>query len=141
MRQVVPDATTLRRYLDEGMTQAQIADAWEESSNIRVSRSAIAMAIERYGLQSVNPRRRYADLLPWKVRPEHKDHIDARMLRAEGRRRAGETLPRRTAVALHNWTERLLAAGAVVHYEPNSAEGFHWVVPEEGDDDLIHRPG
>lgn len=140
MRQVVPDATILRRYLDEGLTQAEIVEAWEKDSNVRVSRSSIGMAIDRYGLRSAHPRNRYEDLLPWKVLVEHRDHMDARMLRLEGRRRAGERLSHRDKVSLHNWLERLEAAGAVVHYDPDTPEGFHWVVPEEGDDDIIHRP-
>jgi hypothetical protein len=30
--------------------------------------------------------------------------------------------------------------GAVVHYDPDTEEGFFYVPRQEGDDDLIHRP-
>lgn len=138
--QKVPNKTELRRYLSKGMTQQQIVDAWEKDSGVRVSRSAIAMAIERNSLSSAHQRPEYTDLLPWRVAAEHRWHYDARMLRLEGRRRAGRKLTEREGTFLDRWKNELLEASAVIHYERDTEDGFFWVprLPEHGDD-LIDR--
>lgn len=138
--QRVPSKGELEKYLGRGMTQAEIAAAWRNDSGESVSRSAIGMAILRYGLQSSKPRPRYADLLPWVIKLEHRNLMDAKMLRAEARRRAGHELKGRYARDLELWKRRLKEVGAVIHYDADTVEGFHWVRPEEGDDDLIHYP-
>lgn len=136
----VPDKTTMRRYLAKGMTQQQIADAWLDETGERVARSAIAMAIERYGLRSANPRPTYEELLPWTVAVEHRNHMDARMLRLEGRLRAGKSLNEQELRYLERWKEELAEANAVVYYDRDTDTGFWWVPrrPEHGDD-LIDR--
>lgn len=141
--QRVPNKTQMRSYLSKGMTQKEIAEAWEAESGIKVSRSAIAMAIERYNLKSSRPRPTYDDLLPWTVAAEHRAHIDARMLRLEGRLRMhGEkALNEAEHRWLAQWKADLERLGAVVHYERDTEEGFFWIPrqPEHGDE-LIARP-
>lgn len=129
----VPDKNKLAGYLDRKMTQAQIVAAWEDESGMRVSRSAIAMAIERYGLKSANPRPTYHDMLPWRIATEHQMHHDARMLRLESQRRAGKELDERDARHLNAWLEQLADSNAVVHYERDTEEGFFWVSRNEVD--------
>lgn len=137
MTQLVPDKTQMRRYLSAGLTQKQIRDAWENDSGIKVSRSAIAMAIERYGLQSAHPRRRYEETLPWKVRVEHKNNNNARMLRLEGRRREGLALGDQEKRLLTQWRHKLEEAGAVIVYDPDTEQGFWWVARRDDDDDIV----
>lgn len=133
---VVPDKTTLKNYLAKGLTQAQVVDAWEKDSGNRVSRSAIAMAIERYGLKSNNPRVRHEDLLPWHVEMQHRHLSDARNLRSLGRKKQGRQLSENDAQRLEAWLQRLTEANAVVRYDADTEEGFFWVprLPEHGDD-------
>lgn len=138
--QKVPGKTELRRYIEKGLTQEQIAEAWEKDSGIRVGRSAIAMAIERYGLHSAHPRPRYEETLPWVVSTDHRMAWDARMLRLEGRRRQGKKLTEDELRWLTQWKEQLDAQNAVVMYHPGTVDGFFWVAREETDDDLIRRP-
>lgn len=123
----VPNKTQMRRYLSRGLTQQQIVDTWHEDSGEKVSRSAIAMAIERYDLSSAHKRPSYPDMLPWIVATQHLQHIDARMLRLEGRRRAKGRLSTSEQRWLDQWKNELRRQGAVVHYERNSDEGFFWV--------------
>ncbi|HET6917191.1 MAG TPA: Clr5 domain-containing protein, partial [Acidimicrobiales bacterium] len=104
---VVPDKTKLRLYLQKGMTQKEIVDQWEEESGFRVSRSAIGMAIARYGLESANPRPRFDDLIPWTVRTVHKNRYDLRMLRLEHRRRHGKKLTDDQRKRLTSWRKAL----------------------------------
>ena len=134
-----PGPKELEKYLEKGMTQQQIADAWEEATNVRVSRSTIGMAIARYGLESPHPRPRYENMLPWRVVAEHRMAYDARMLRAEGRRREGKSLTTKEKRLLTAWREQLDDSNAVIVYDPDTAEGFFWVPREEDDDDIIRR--
>jgi hypothetical protein len=62
------------------------------------------------------------------------------MLRAEARRRAGKELTEADVNRLKNWMEMIKEEDAVVHYDPDTEEGFFYVPRQEGDDDLIHRP-
>jgi hypothetical protein len=62
------------------------------------------------------------------------------MLRAEARRRAGKDLTETDQNRLKNWMEMIKEEDAVVHYDPDTEEGFFYVPRQEGDDDLIHRP-
>lgn len=136
----VPNKTQMRRYLSRGMTQQQIVEAWMEDGGEEVSRSAIAMAIERYGLKSAHPRPTHEDMLPWTVALEHRGHIDARMLRLEGRRRKGMPLTESQQRWLDQWKAELERKNAVVHYERTTAEGFFWIPrTDEHGDDLIDR--
>lgn len=140
MKQIAPGKTELRRYLDKRLTQAQIAEQWEKDTGIKVSRTTIAMAIARYGLQSTKPRPRYEDTLPWHVLDEHKNHNDARMLRLEGRRRHGNALTGNELRWLTQWRELLEEREAVIVYDPDTVQGFWWVSRTPEDDDIIRRP-
>src|SRR6478752_7450426 len=51
MKEVVPDKAQLKKYLAAGLTQKQIVEQYEKDTGIKVSRSAIGMAISRYGLR------------------------------------------------------------------------------------------
>jgi hypothetical protein len=122
------------------MTQQQMVAAWEEESGVRVSRSAIAMAMHRHGVEAARPRPRYEDTLPWHVLDEHKYNAQARLLRLEGRRRQGRALNAKELQWLTTWRRELEAHNAVVMYDPQTEEGFHWVTRQESDVDIIRRP-
>ena len=143
-QQMVPGKTELERYLSRGMTQQQIADAWFEDSGIRVVRSAIGMALARYGLKGTRTQERYEDLIPWQVAPEHKTHYDVRMLRREARRRRGLPQSDKDSNELENWKRRLHEAGAVITYDPLTEQGFWWLSKDDAENPdpsgLIERP-
>ena len=143
----VPDADQMRAYLDQGLTHAEIAEAWLKDSGVEIKRSTVSMAIARYGLKDHSPRAhmRHSDLIPWKLESEHVYRPEARLLRLEGRRRAGNELREDELRWLENWKVELSEAGAVVHYDKDTEEGFFWVsrsdprVVVNGPDDLIDR--
>jgi hypothetical protein len=137
---VVPDPTQMRRYLDKGLTQSQIVEQWEKDSGTRASRSAIGMAISRYGMKSSRPRERYMDMIPWKLNPEHMHHPEARLLRLEGRVRRGLGLTDSELTWLRNWRRELDDKNAVIVYRPETDQGFWWVDRTDEDDDIIRRP-
>lgn len=137
MVQKVPDRETLKAYLDRGLTQQQIADEWHKDSGNQVSRTAIAMAIDRYGLSSNKPVPRHASTVPWALRPEHRFHTDARYLRLEGRRRAGLPLTEDEKRRLGDWMDELLRLNAVIVYDPDTEAGFWWLERTEDDRDVV----
>lgn len=137
---LVPSEDKMKSYLERGLTHEEIVDVWESESGTRVSRPAISMAISRYELESAHDRPRYEDVLPWRVSSDHLTHYDARMLRLEGRRRSGGDLNDDELGRLTRWMQRLDKAGAVIHYDPDTEQGFWWVQREDTDDDIIRRP-
>ena len=135
-----PDPTQLKNYLTKGLTQAQIVEAWEKKTGVRISRSTVGMAIARFGMDSSHPRPRYEDMLPWKVSVPHRMKWDARMLRLEAKRRRGKALTERELRLLTQWRQQLEEAQAVIVYEHDTDEGFFWVNRKAEDDDIIRRP-
>lgn len=119
MQRIVPSKTELRRYLERGLSQSKIAAEYEKDTGIRVSRSAIGMAIARYGLKSSRDAPRYEDMLPWQIAPEHKMHKIARLLRLEGRRREGNPLSEEELRWLEGFVDDLNESGEVVDYHPS----------------------
>lgn len=117
-----------------------MVETWEGESGVRVSRSAIAMAMLRNGVSAAKPRPRYEEMLPWHVLDEHKYNSQARLLRLEGRRRTGGSLNAKELQWLTTWRRELESHNAVVTYDPDTEEGFHWVARTDADDDIIRRP-
>jgi hypothetical protein len=130
--QKVPGKGELKSYLNAGLTQAQIVEAWEKDSGHRVSRSSIAMAIARYSLKSAHQRPRYEELLPWVVAEVHLHDTEARMLRLEGRRRQkGEkSISPAELRWLESWKAALKERDLVIHYD-RDAGGFLWMERSE----------
>src|SRR5688500_2302177 len=90
-----PDKEWLKNHIAKGLTQQEMKELWQEESGHNLSRSAIAVAMNRFGLTAGKPRRRYEDMLPWKVKSEHTMNSEARLLWMESRRRKGEALSHR----------------------------------------------
>lgn len=134
----MPDVETMQKYLSEGLTQKQIAERWEAESGQKIGRSAIAMAMRRYGLESNRPTPRYENVIPWTLAPEHRMSLDARILRLEARRREGKSLTDSEKRQLQGWRDRLTATSTVVTY--TQAEGFMWVPRRADDFDIIRWP-
>jgi len=141
-----PDKGQLKKYINQGLTQQQIADAWFEETGVRVTRNAISMAMTSSGLKPANPRPRYDGNLPWRVKIEHSKAYDARMLRAAARiegKRKKDRLSDPEYKRYISWLEQLKENDAVVGYAPNTPQGFFWLPRLATDDpeDLIRRPG
>lgn len=140
MKRIVPDPKQMEAYLNRGLTQAQIVEEYENDTGIRCSRSAIAMAMDRYGLKGKRVRPRYMDMLPWRVAHEHRMHNDARMLRLEAKRRRGEALKTAELRWLTAWLDELDRKNVVIDYNPRSKRGFWWLPRTDEDTDIIRRP-
>ncbi|MGC5019781.1 hypothetical protein [Micromonospora sp. DT47] len=77
----------------------------------------------------------------WAVRREHRYHHILHMLRTEARRRAGEPIPAAQLKKLEGWLRNLSEQDVVVHYDPDTEQGWWLVHRRPGvDDDLIRVP-
>lgn len=80
------------------------------------------------------------DLIPWFVEEKHRWNYAVQMLRSEGRRREGKELREMEALRLEAWLRGLERDNLVIHYDPDTEDGFFYVPREPGDDDIIRRP-
>lgn len=127
------------RWFEAGWTYDQMVAEYKRKYNIETVPSLWGNFRARRGL----PRRlvRNDDLIPWHVKEEHRWAYPLTMLRAEGRKRAGVAVRASDLERLDNWHKRLGEDSAVVHYDPDTAEGFFLVRRREGvDTDLIRVP-
>jgi hypothetical protein len=134
----IQDEQEVIRWFEEGRTYAWMIDEYKRKYDIETVPSMWGNFRRRRGLD----RRivRDDELIPWFVKEEHRWAYPLSMLRAEARRRAGKELTETDEGRLANWLEMLKEEKAVVHYDPDTEEGFFYVPRQEGDDDLIHNP-
>lgn len=128
---LLPPTSELVKWVDAGLTHAQIADRIEQEFKQRVSRSTVSAALSRAGL--TRDGMRYRDELPWRVKGEHLTQYPARMLRLLGRRRAGVELTDVEESRLDAWLDALDERGLVVAYAPE-VSGFIYVDADEKGD-------
>jgi hypothetical protein len=126
------------RWFREGKTYEWMSQQYLAKYGLVMTPSAWGNFRRRRGLT----RRilRDDELIPWAVRPEHRWAYPLQMLRMEARHRAGLNLREADAARHRNFMRRLADENAVVHYDPDTAEGFHIVPREESDDDVVRRP-
>ena len=134
----IQDEQEVIRWFQEGRTYEWMTEQYEKKYGIKTVASMWGNFRRRRGLD----RRivRDDDLIPWFVKEEHRWAYPLAMLRAEARRRAGKELTEVDKGRLDSWLAMLKEENAVVHYDPDTEEGFFYVPRREEDDDLIHRP-
>ena len=126
------------RWMEEGKTYQWIVEEYRRKYNVETTLSMWGNFRRRRGLD----RRitRDDDLIPWFVKKEHRWTYPIMQLRAEARRRAGHELDPDVAHKVDVWISNLKADGLVVHYDPDSEEGFQYVPARKKDTDLIRVP-
>lgn len=120
------------------MTQEQMAARYRFETGNDYRRSSFQKWLQAIEHRRTRPR--YDQVLPWRVLGEHSMEYDARMLRLVGRREAGQPLSAADALRLAGWERDLRARDAVVHYDPDTIDGFHWIARMPSDDVYIRRP-
>ncbi|MFE1842025.1 hypothetical protein [Streptomyces sp. NPDC059515] len=134
----IQDEQEVIRWFEEGWTYAEMTEEYLRKYNIEMKPSAWGNFRYRKGLD-----RRIArddELIPWAVKKEHRSLYPLMMLRLEGRKRAGLPNDEDKAKRLESWRQMLEEENAVVHYDPDTEDGFFYVPREDGDDDIIRRP-
>ncbi|AKY03713.1 transcriptional repressor [Streptomyces phage Lannister] len=126
------------RWFEEGRTYDWMVEEYKRKYNIETVPSLWGNFRRRRGL----PRRivRDDELIPWHIKEEHRWLYPLAMLRIEARNRAGAGLSELEQSRLKNWKAMLEEENAVVHYDPDTEEGFFYVPRQPGDDDIIHKP-
>lgn len=126
------------RWILEGRTYFWMTEEHRRKYGILISPSGWSYFRRRHGFE---PRLvRDDNLIPWGPRPEHKYHYLLYLLRVEARRRAGKPIDSANEGRLAALHRDLREKELVIHYDPDSAEGFLLVPAEPGDDDIIRRP-
>lgn len=128
----------LKRWIEEGRTYSWISEQYLTKYNIEFSVSGVSEYRRRHGLSRRQARDR--DLIPWDVRPEHDNRYILAMLRTEASIREGFEPSQAYVRRLENWRERLEEGDLVVHYDPDTDEGFFLIPREPQDDDIIRHP-
>jgi hypothetical protein len=127
------------RWYEEGRTYQWMVEEYERRYALRVVPSTFGNFRRRRGLERRITRN--DDLIPWHVKHEHRWAYPLQMLRAEARRRAGRGVRDDDMSRLEPWLDKLRQSGAVVHYEPETEQGFFYVPRRPGVDvDLIREP-
>lgn len=135
----IQDEQEVLGWFREGWTYQQMSAEYRRKYDIEMTATAWGNFRHRRGL----PRRQAMDdaLVPWLVRPEHRNNYLLSMLRMESRRVAGLVMREVASRKLTSWKSKLAARGQVVTYDPGSTSGFSYVPrqPEDGDG-LIRQP-
>jgi len=127
------------RWWNEGKTYQWIIDEYRRKYRIDITPSAIGNWRARLGLE--RRQQRSMELIPWQVEERHRYRHALAMLRAEARRRAGAPLSAIQQGRLDNWLAFMAEEDAVVHYDPETEEGFFYVPRRKGvDKDLVREP-
>lgn len=151
----LPDDETIVKWHLSGITFQEMANRWNPVLIGRgedpVGSAAFNMKCFRLGLPARNMR--HDDLIPWTpIRREHNDLYIVCMLRKESARRAG--VPRfdpshpncdeTDLQRLNSWIQGLKEGnngkGVVVHYDPDTLEGWWYVNRRKSDKDIIRMP-
>lgn len=129
----------IKQWFEEGRTYGWMAEEYQRKYDIEIVPSAFANLRRRRGWD----RRitRDDELIPWAVKDEHRWAYPVVMLRVEARQRAGREIRKVDADRLGPWKRELMENGLVVHYDPNTEDGFFYVPARPGiDTDLIRVP-
>lgn len=135
----IQDEAEVIRWFQEGRTYQWMCDEYERKYNIIMVPSAFGNFRRRRGLD----RRlvRNDDLIPWEVKVEHRWAYPLAMLRTEARQRAGSKLTPSDEKRLATWKANMEERDVVVHYDPETEEGFFYVPRRPGvDTDMIRQP-
>jgi hypothetical protein len=134
----IVDEQEVVRWFEEGRTYEWMCQEYRRKYDVETRPSLWGNFRRRRGLA----RRTVRDdeLIPWAVKPEHRGAHPLQMLRLEARARAGEPVREVDAVRHRNFMRRLAEENVVVHYDPDTAEGFRLVPRRPDDADVIRRP-
>lgn len=147
----IVDEQEVIQWFKDGKTYPEMQQLYMEKYGIETSAPMWSSFRRRRGLSRRNLRA--DDLLPWKMNEEHRHHYPPIMLRIEARLREekaalerGEKPERpvsdRDKKRLESWKQGLKADGQdlVVHYDPDTEEGWFLVPRRPEDTDLIRTP-
>jgi hypothetical protein len=134
----IVDEQEVLRWFAEGKTYQEMCDLYREKYNIETAPSLWGNFRRRRGLE---PRiARDTDLIPWQhIKSEHRYAYPLVMLRLAAREEAGFPIPEVNRTRYDNWRKMLADNDFVVHYDPDTTEGWWYDKRRPGDGDGIVR--
>lgn len=134
------DLEEFRRWHAEGQTYAWMVEEYKRKYNIETSVAMFTNFATRLGLPKRSRKARIS-ALPWVVKEEH-NIMELTMLRLVARQAEGMSIPVSAGPKLAAWKEFLTEKNWVVHYEPDTDEGFFYVDARPGiDTGFVRVPG
>lgn len=135
----IVDEGEVFRWFEEGRTYRWMVEEYLRKYNIETVPGMWGNFRRRKGIARRSVRN--DDLIPWYVKPEHRWAYPVMMLRLEGRVREGYPLSDENEGRHRTWRRQMEETGTVVHYDPDTEEGWFYVPRREGIDlDLIRKP-
>jgi len=132
------DLKVAERMLRAGATQQDVVEE-HKRRGVTVTQKAVSLALVE---GRINVPSKYAVTgrgVPWKLKPEHRHANAARLLRSQARKEQGLPIGPSLQKQLERWIAGLLIENEVIHYHPETREGF-WRVPRrEGIDEWYVR--
>lgn len=138
MKAKIVNHPEMRTWIEEGRPYDWIVGQYADRYGVTLTVAAVASYRFRHQLTRRQVRDR--DLIPWQVEKDHRNVYLLEMLRLEARVRAGAPLSDREKQRHQEFRTNLAIARAVVHYVPDSVDGFQYVPRLAQDDDIIRRP-
>lgn len=136
----IVDEAEVLRWFEEGKSYAWMTEEYERKYNVSTTPTMWGNFRRRRGLSKRIVRN--DDLIPWEVEERHRWAYPVVMLRTEARRRAGSKLTEADKLRLEAWLSKMGDDDLVVHYNPNTGQGFFYVKRRPNiDKDLIREPG
>ncbi len=136
----IVDEQEVLRWFAEGKTYQEMCELYRTKYNIETVPSLWGNFRRRRGLE---PRiARDVELIPWEhIKDEHRYAYPLAMLRLAAREHAGLPIPEVNQTRYRNWRRMLADNNFVVHYDPNTVDGWFYDErrPEDGDG-IIRRP-
>lgn len=133
------DPDEFRRWYQQGRPYKWIIEQYAKKYNIEIRTSTIGNWRTQLGITE-RRRTRHTDLVPWEILPEHRYHRFLTWLRQESTRRGGGKLKPDQERRLDWFLDELKELNAVIHYDPETEDGFHLVGREAQDTDIIRKP-
>lgn len=136
---LIQDDMEVRRWFEQGWTYRRMQEEYLRKYDIETSISMWSNYRQRNGLHRRIERN--DDMLPWAVRKVHRHRNQANMLRAA--HRAAQNLPIGPTIrrAYESWIRSMRAQDCVVHYDPDTEQGFFYVARRPNiDKGLIREP-
>ncbi len=135
----IVDEQEVLRWFAEGKTYHEMCDLYRDKYGIETVPSLWGNFRRRRGLE---PRiARDVELIPWKIASHHRAAYPLAMLRLAAREEAGLPIPVVNRTRYENWRKMLAENDFVVHYDPDTSDGWFYDHrrPEDGDG-IIRRP-
>lgn len=136
-KRLVQDEQEAVRMMEDGSGPTDMVRFYKSKYDLETSVSMWNNFRRRHGIDGQlvwDP-----EVIPWKVEDEHSHKYEAIRLRQYARRKAGKSFYEKVPGELDAFVRGLEKDDAVVHYDPDTDDGFHIVPRRPGIDTGIVR--